>query len=56
MGEVVKLDRKAREARRKAEAAKANGATDKASGDGRAVAAVIGGLILVLMIVVTFVL
>jgi hypothetical protein len=56
MGEVVKLDRKAREARRKAEAAKANGATAKAPGGGRAVAAVIGGLILVLMIVVTFVL
>jgi hypothetical protein len=56
MGEVVKLDRKAREARRKAEAAKANGAKAKAPGGGRAVAAVIGGLILVLMIVVTFVL
>ena len=44
MGDVVKLDRKAREARRKAEAAKASGPTDKAPGGGRAVAAVIGGL------------
>lgn len=56
MGEVVKLDKKARDARRKAEAARATGgATGRpASSRGRPIAAIVGGLILVLMIVVTF--
>lgn len=59
MGEVVKLDKKAREARKKAEAARAAG--DGASGTrsprgGRPIVAVAGGAILVLMIVVTFLL
>lgn len=57
MGEVVKLDKKAREARKKAEAARAAG---NANGNrmpvSRMIAAIVGGLILVLMIVVTFVL
>lgn len=56
MGEVVKLDKKAREARKKAEAARAAGAAGNKAPAGRMVAAVVGGLILVLMIVVTFVL
>jgi hypothetical protein len=57
MGEVVKLDKKAREARRKAEAARAaGGATGNRAPAGRMVAAIAGGLILALMIVVTFVL
>lgn len=57
MGEVVKLDKKAREARRKAEAARAAGRTaGNRPPAGRMVAAIAGGLILALMIVVTFVL
>lgn len=57
MGEVVKLDKKAREARRKAEAARTAGhATGNRPPAGRMIAAVVGGLILVLMIVVTFIL
>lgn len=57
MGEVVKLDKKAREARRKAEAARAAGrTTGNRPPAGRMVAAIAGGLILALMIVVTFVL
>ncbi|SCM74699.1 hypothetical protein KL86PLE_130316 [uncultured Pleomorphomonas sp.] len=55
MGEVVKLDKKAREARRKAQAARAAGdATGNRVSAGRTVAAIAGGLILVLMIGVTF--
>jgi len=58
MGEVVKLDKKAREARRKAQAARAAGSAtgNTRAPAGRTVAAIAGGLILVLMIVVTFVL
>jgi len=54
MGDVVKLDRKAVEERRKA-ASKAAGA-DTAQAGSRPVWAVIGGLVLVLMIVVTLML
>lgn len=56
MGEVVKLDKKAREARKKAEAARtAGGAThSRTPGKGRPVAAIAGGVVLVMMIVVTF--
>ncbi len=56
MGDVVKLDKKAREARKKAEAARAAGAAGNRTPAGRQIAAIIGGLILVLMIVVTFLL
>ena len=58
MGEVVKLDKKAREARKKAAAAReanAGASGSRASAGGRPVVAIIGGLILVLMIVVTFI-
>ncbi len=57
MGDVVKLDKKAHEARKKAEAARAAGgaASDRAPA-GRPVVAIIGGLVLVLMIVVTLIL
>ncbi|CAI9399799.1 hypothetical protein ANOBCDAF_00350 [Pleomorphomonas sp. T1.2MG-36] len=58
MGEVVKLDKKAREARKKAEAARAAGSGassgTRSSPGGRPIAAIAGGAILVLMIVVTF--
>lgn len=57
MGEVVKLDKKAREARKKAEAARVAGsANSNGMPASRMAAAIVGGLILVLMIVVTFVL
>ncbi|MBS1182627.1 MAG: hypothetical protein H6Q99_2507 [Proteobacteria bacterium] len=57
MGDVVKLDKKAHEARKKAEAARAAGGTaGNRAPAGRPVVAIIGGLVLVLMIVVTLIL
>lgn len=55
MGDVVKLDRKAREARRKAEAEKAAKAArpKREPMFNRPSAALVGGLILVAMIVLT---
>jgi hypothetical protein len=55
MGDVVKLDRKAIEERRKA-AAKAAEKAAAPSTSGRPIWAILGGLMLVLMIVVTLML
>lgn len=55
MGDVVKLDRKAIEERRNA-AAKAAAKAAAPSASGRPIWAILGGLMLVLMIVVTLML